>query len=309
MPNWVFTNLTVSGKTEDLLAFAEKASQQHETQWLTKSWRFDEKLGKNVAVPESERKIEIELSGESPLSFWNFVHPTDEELPYYFEQITKPEDVHKPDATFEERMEKSLKFEGAGWYDWNIRNWGTKWDACSASLSPELDTLKAGSTEQLLYYFETAWSIPTQVFEAMVKQHPELTFDFECEEEQGWGASYTSSDGDTEDERSLIETASWDIPQSHADYVDRGKECWACESSDNSDDLYDDCPKKEQDFYVVITKTYLVRTHTAENAWELAQENDPDQQMTLIEDETSLWVRDENGERLYPTLDNGEDLV
>lgn len=306
MPNWVYNYVSISGKTEDLIAFARKAEQQHETQWLSEEWVRNED-GTNTRIPEEERKVEIELSGKSDLSFWNFIRPTDEELPYYFGHLVKEEDKPDPDATLDERMAKAMLFSGSGWYDWNIRNWGCKWDANDAELSTDLAELDGQTHSTLSYRFSTAWAVPQPIFEAMVKQHPELDFDFESEEEQGWGVKFTSSDGEEDgEERSLIETESWDIPASHADYVARDNEdgC-VCNWGDEEDDWFEDCPRSEKDFYVVITKTYRVTTHSAENAWELAQDNDPDEQMELL-DETQIWVKGENGERLYPTLGDGE---
>jgi hypothetical protein len=305
MPNWVYNNISVSGKRDDLIAFAEKARQTHETQWLSKEWVSNED-GTNTRIPAEERTIEIEMSDAQPLSFWNFIRPTDEELPYYFGNKVKPEDKPDPDATQDERLAKAMTFSGSDAYNWNIREWGTKWDANSAELYTDLTDLK--DTDTLRYRCETAWSVPEPVFRAMVQQHPTLDFDFSCEEEQGWGVEFCSSDGEEDgEERSLIETKSWDIPESHADYVERDNlDGCNCAYSEDEEDWYDDCPRDETDFYVVVTKTYRVRTNTAENAWELAQDNDPDEQMELL-DETQIWVKGENGERLYPTMDtNGE---
>lgn len=303
MPNWVYNSMSVSGTRKDLLAFAEKASQRHTTYWLTEPWVRNED-GTNTRVPDEERKIEEELTPESPMSFWNFVKPEDEELPYYFGNKVKEEDKPDESLSHEEQLAKSLTFSGSGWYDWNIRNWGCKWDASEEELDSDLTTLK--DTDSISYRFSTAWSPPEGVFRAMVEQHPELDFDFSCEEEQGWGMEWTSSDGGEEgEERSLILTKEWDIPNSHAEHEDLGRSC-VCEYEENSDEWYDDCPDKVKDYYVVITKTYRVSTHSAENAWELAQDNDPDEQMELIEDETTLFVKDVNGERLYPTLGDTE---
>ena len=108
MPNWVYNNLTVEGKKEDLLAFAEKASRRHTTLWKSDAWVRNED-GTNTPVPEEERKIEEVLSEETALSFWNFVAPTDEEIPYYFGHKTKAEDEDDPNATAEERMAKALR--------------------------------------------------------------------------------------------------------------------------------------------------------------------------------------------------------
>ena len=75
----------------------------------------------------------------------------------------------------------------------------------------------------------------------MVEQHPTLAFSFHCEEEQGWGVEYDSVSGE------LVETNSWDIPDSHADYVGRDNEdgC-VCSYEDDQDEWYNDCPKEEE---------------------------------------------------------------
>ena len=297
MPNWVYTSMAVSGKKEDLLAFAEKASQQHETQWLSEGWIRNED-GTNTKVPDEERKIEIQLSGTTPMSFWNFLRPTDEELPYYFGNKVKPEDEPNPDATQEERLAKALLFEGSGWYDWNIRNWGCKWDANDEELDNDLDKLEPHDT--LSYRFSTAWSPAEGAFRAMTEQHPELTFEFHCEEEQGWGVVYDGQDG------SLSVSKEWDIPNSHADFVAKDDEdgC-VCARDDDQDDWYEDCPRPEVEVVVVVEHRYKITAPTIAEAWELALNGNPaDLSASLIEGETNAYVVGEDGKRIYPTLEN-----
>ena len=276
MPNWVYTSMSVAGKREDLLAFAKKAIAPHTSQWVQESKTWDETTKSWHTIPENERVIKEELVEPTALSFWNFVRPTDEELPYYFGQKTKPEDEDNPEATSEERLAKAMSFSKSDWYDWNVRNWGTKWDANDDELDTDLDTLK--EQDSLSYRFSTAWGIPEPIFTAMVEQHPELDFDFDSEEEQGWGAKYTSSDADDEDEqgkptKSLIMTEEWDVPNSHADYVERGRECWACESGNDQDEMYDDCPDKNKEYKVIVQQVYLVKASNGEDAKHLIATN------------------------------------
>lgn len=301
MPNWVYNSVSVSGETKDLLAFAEKAKRPHTTQWLSPDWIRNED-GTNTKVEDKDRTIIENEETPTAISFWNFLRPTDEEIPYYFGHKVKAEDVPDDSLPTEERMAKALKFEGSGWYDWNIRNWGCKWDAGSDELDEDLSQLDGNIHNTLTYRYETAWSIPEGAMVAMVSQHPELSFDFHCEEEQGWGAEFTGNGG------SLVMTREWDVPDSHADYVDRDNEgACVCAWQEDTEDWYQDCPRPEQDFYVVITKTYKVRTNTAENAWELAEQNanNIDDLMELVEDETTSFVKDEYGKRVFPTFSDG----
>lgn len=297
MPNWVYTSMAVSGKREDLLAFANKASQQHETQWLSEEWVRNED-GTNTRIPAEERKIEIALSGKTCMSFWNFVRPTDEELPYYFGNEVKEEDKPDPDATQEERLAKALKFEGSGWYDWNIRNWGCKWDANDEELDTDLTTLQP--EDSLTYRFSTAWSPAEGAFRAMTEQHPELSFEFYCEEEQGWGVVFDGEAG------SLSVSKEWDIPQSHADYValDREDSC-SCGYNDDQEDWYEDCPRPEVEVVVVVEHRYKITASSVAEAWEQALNGNPaDLSASLIEGETNAYVVGEDGKRIYPTLEN-----
>ena len=72
----------------------------------------------------------------------------------------------------------------------------------------------------------------------------------------------------------------------------------------DEDEWYSDCPREEQDFILVIQKSYKVSASSAENAYELIteQDNNPDEQMELISDETMIWVLDGNKDRVYPKL-------
>ena len=163
---------------------------------------------------------EIGLS-EEEFSFWNFISPPQEAIlsGEYFGTNGWIEGEKKGDTT-------------NNWYNWNNDNWNTKWDACDQRLDTDDPT-------QLTYYFQTAWSPASPVFEAMVAQHPELAFSIWWEEEQGFGEELSGTAGE------LVITKEWDIPASHADYVEQDKEdnC-PCSYDDNEDDWFDDCPRE-----------------------------------------------------------------
>lgn len=268
MPNWVYNSVSISGTKEQVEAFYDKASAVHpET--------FDEATGKVVYTENPE------------FSFWNFIAPPKEavESGEYF-------------GTHGWSGGKALGDTPNNWYNFQSEKWGTKWDACD--VYAETTYLKDGTAEISLSY-NTAWSIPTPVMEAMVEQHPELTFHFSCEEEQGWGAEYSGEDG------SLTLTDEWDIPSSHADYVARDNEDGCiCSHYEDEDDWFDDCPRESKEFFVEITRTYKVIAKDAEQAWELA--NDTADGLELQQDETTCVVKDEDGRKLYPIAEDGVGL-
>ncbi len=63
------------------------------------------------------------------------------------------------------------------WYDWSIATWGTKWNAYSFSrLENEPNAFK----------FDTAWSPPVPVFEALAARFPNLGI-YVASFDEGWG--------------------------------------------------------------------------------------------------------------------------
>lgn len=303
MPNWVYNNVGVNGTPEDLASFIAKAGKPHTTEFTGK--RFQDESGEWKYDPDA---IVVE-EDTSAFSFWNFITPPTEILPVYFghEKPEKPEGYE--DWSMEDKFTHDLKFTGNNAYDWNIRNWGTKWDASDVNL----DTFEEdGVLKSVSLSFSTAWGIPEPVFKAMCEQHPELKFYFECEEEQGWGATYESTVVDDpeegEPEVTLLMTDDWDIPDCHEDYVKRGRDCWACDEGDE-ESLYSDCPRAVKEFAVVVTRTYVVTASNAESAWEVVQEKLLDGEPELpdgfrIADEDNAFVKDAGtDERLFPILE------
>jgi hypothetical protein len=198
MPNWVSNRITITGTAEEIADFKEKASQPKTTLWEGKE--------------EQDKPV---------LSFMNFIAPPQEAIAsgeYY--------------GTHGWSEGKQVGQTPNNWYEFNNREWGTKWDACDDEITSE-------SENSLEYYFQTAWAPPTPVFQAMVEQHKGLAFQIHCVEEQGWGVEYESVDGE------LTTTDEWDIPDSHESSIHRTNSC-QCEWLDpieERDSFFSDCPK------------------------------------------------------------------
>ena len=58
------------------------------------------------------------------------------------------------------------------WYNWNVANWGTKWNCAEVWHDRADDMNTAGRTS---YNFDTAWSPAEPVIEALAEQFPTLT--------------------------------------------------------------------------------------------------------------------------------------
>lgn len=197
MPNWVWNQMTIEGSNDRLDAFIKQARQPYkQDQWEGAPMR------------------------ESDISLWNFLRPDDSILDEYYGEEPR-------DLSFEER----IQYKTNHWYDWNIRNWGCKWDASDALIYKE--------NEILAYEFNTPWSPPLGAFSAMVAQYPDLKFKLFYSEEQGWGGEVVGKDGVT------TEIDEWDIPETHEERMNRFGYCHCEEMNDDEVEyMYDDCPKK-----------------------------------------------------------------
>ena len=227
MPNWVSNTITATAESKTQLdAFLEKAKGE---------------------------QSQIRSEGNEDFHFGAFVHPSDENLPYYKGEIEEEKPEGWEEMTPAEQMAHSLKFSGRNWYDWNITNWGTKWDAGDTHIE------RVGDLDALIS-FQTAWAIPEPILHAIAEQHPELTFNIWAEEEQGWGAEFFAEKGE------LSLTREWDIPNSHADYVERDNvDGCVCSYEDEKDEWYDDCPNKNE-IFVQVTKVYRLSAGNLQDA-------------------------------------------
>lgn len=145
MPNWVSNTLKVEGSYSDIEAVATQLAKP-----------YTRKVFNHLT-----NQVET-FNYEEPISFWNIIKPTDLEA-------------------YEDAEGKPQRGEGH-WYNWNIKYWGTKWDACDAKII-DRDEL------YVVYTFNTAWSQPSPVIEALSLQYPDCRLILEYQEEQGWGGS------------------------------------------------------------------------------------------------------------------------
>lgn len=73
--------------------------------------------------------------------------------------IPMPSDIYRGNLGLEEEK----LYKGRNWYDWSIKNWGTKWNA--------YETEKEYNSVSFL----TAWSAPIRVIEKLSSMFPSVT--------------------------------------------------------------------------------------------------------------------------------------
>lgn len=111
----------------------------------------------------------------------------------YGRELPKVEDLGK------RQIDNARKYGAMNWYEWSVKNWGTKWNACN--------TVVNGSEMT----FDTAWSpaIPA-VFE-MSRLHPEIAIALLfADEETGYGVGFVLMKGGRIDQQGSFPDGSVD---------------------------------------------------------------------------------------------------
>lgn len=166
MPNWCYNSVIVSADTEaELEEFIKFAKQTHNAHG------FKPFTDEREEYPDQQGV------------FWNFITPPEEIREEYFgHQPRYSDSLPVGDPDWWKQVEERRKVSNH-WYDWNITNWGTKWDIIFDEYSENhIDEDKYGKY-YFNWYFETAWSPAVPVYLAMSERFPNLTFDFEITEE------------------------------------------------------------------------------------------------------------------------------
>lgn len=177
MPNWCANELHIFGEPEDIKHFME-ANKGLPAKYEPDKW-----------------DIERGYTYSTELRFcFNALVPTPQEV------LAFGYDGHyKRAKIIEEQGEEAAKGLIDG-YNWNIANWGTKWDIYSDNLSLENCGWEEDLTEFILY-FDTAWSPPVTWLMKVAPMFPKLRFEMHYEEPGCFFAGDVTCEGDdfTED--------------------------------------------------------------------------------------------------------------
>lgn len=102
--------------------------------------------------------------------------------------IPMPENIFRGNLGQAERE----KYGTNNWYDWSRYNWGTKWNAYSSYIDKETNTI----------IFDTAWSAPMPIFDALAKLCYEYKVSFSgkwADEDMGCNVGVFESDCDSDE--------------------------------------------------------------------------------------------------------------
>jgi hypothetical protein len=217
MPNWVRNQVTITGAPEKVEALKKQVGATTQIPGV----EYVRNEDGTYLIGEDGNMVlkDTVFSDENPVfSFWNIVRPT------------TPEELET--------------YKSQGWYDWNINNWGCKWDAKEVE---EIDD----SEGHWHIAFDTPWGSPTQAFQALSVQNPDVMVHVEWTEEQGFGAEETFEAGEVDVLRE------WNIPESHEQYEEVfGEEsCYCTYAGDDVTSYpYEDCPRHHSETELAVAE-------------------------------------------------------
>jgi hypothetical protein len=171
MPNWVFNGLTIEGSPEEI------------NKLVTQMNKPFKKIADNWNMETKQMEVKLYTYPNPVFAFHNIYNHIEA-------GISDEEYIKQPDHTLP--IQEAMMFNGNHWYDFNVREWGTKWDIAVGADDEYPDTYMEGPTpngENLVVYynFNTAWSPPHPAISKLSAQYPSLLFTLSYEEETGWG--------------------------------------------------------------------------------------------------------------------------
>ena len=215
MPNWVYNGLNIEGKPEQVNKLVAQVGKSYSVPMEVMN------MG-DISSSGFPTKIE-EVKYTNPVfSFFNIIAPTN--LEAYAKQPPRYENIAE-----------AMQHKSDSWYDFNNREWGTKWDVAVSDTNEYPDTYMEGPTENgenlVVYYnFNTAWGIPDEALCKLSSQYPELLFTLSYEEETGWGGEHEYLRG----EQQLGSEYNWKCRECDYEELDEPPYCEDCD--------FDMCP-------------------------------------------------------------------
>lgn len=171
MPNWTFNKIRFRADAETIKKMMSDATPKEDGKLYFSSW---------IPTPETFLKYDTtnHPNGEGLKvgeKVWGWEEENDFNNPIVTEEIIEE---------FKKATEEQRKLYGVvGWYDYNVRTFGCKWD-CDLIVEREIET-------EVEMSCETPWSAPYAFLLTMTIKYPELTICLYAEYEEGeWEEVY-----------------------------------------------------------------------------------------------------------------------
>lgn len=201
MPNHITTVCTVTGEEADVAAFVAAHIREHEKRSDRQVFDFETIIPPPQSIKDTYRPMpgqpnpeglpescgdgQVEMYAQCLINYRKARHayvgyswlPSNVVT---WGQLREWLDANSPSAQFwGKRMLLAAADTGyPGWYEWNVANWGTKWDAYQ---------YKERSREPgtFIFQFQTAWNVPVPIFRKLGTMYPKLVFSVVAIDEGG----------------------------------------------------------------------------------------------------------------------------
>ena len=196
MPNWVITKIYITGPEDKIKEFEGKVLRPNEDEdgEFQRTFSFDrikqrpEELANTISPSQKPevRKVKDMQGNEIVVEVYRDIINDWDIQSAISRGETPPEPIPCNNATPDQQEELRQKYGSSNWYDWNLENWGTKWD-CSESTYSE---------EDKILQFQTPWACPQEIISEMAGMFPDLRFDGSyADEDFGSNAGYITNGG------------------------------------------------------------------------------------------------------------------
>ena len=179
MPNHTANNFTIIGPKATVLAFVERAKDKNSNEMDPQQLSFNSfiPLPKELKNISSPVRIMTQPEIDKVWADWN-ERKSQDKLGAF--EKDRPFGLG---VTREQSEELLAKYGSVDWYDWCVRNWGTKWDCYDVTewSVHERDEYTASAT----IYYETAWSPATALWLTVSQEYPDCEFYHEFADEGG----------------------------------------------------------------------------------------------------------------------------
>jgi hypothetical protein len=159
MPNWVYNGLTIEGNTEQVKSLIKQ---------MNKPFIYSITPVGDLAYDVKQTKY------INPIFAFHNIYS------YVDHGVTDEQYHSQPPRKDSESFADWMKFESNDWYNFNNREWGTKWDVAVSEDNQYPDTTieEAANGENYVvhYNFNTAWSRPLPAIQKLSAQYPTLLF-------------------------------------------------------------------------------------------------------------------------------------
>ena len=163
MPNWTFNTITITGNKDAIKKFKADAVKHKDGTLSLSSW-----------IPTPETFIKYDTTNHPDGEGLNVGENWYDGLGDHGQTVTEELIEEFKQATKEQKE----KYGVVGWYDYNVKTFGCKWDS---KVNMENDV-----PWEIILTADTPWSAPNNWLRTLSKNYPELTFKLHAVYEEGF---------------------------------------------------------------------------------------------------------------------------